>query len=195
MNSLAWYHRLGPIFAGDSDEAAIADVREAAAGLRLLGSRLLAQIQALATRCLSGPAPRLALIGTGGDAATALAGALILKEASKVAAEGYAGGAFRHGPMELAGPGLTAILFGDGSDDDMTIRRLAADLSKTGSIVVSVTEKPYDGAEHIAIAARSQLERMVQGMSVIQQFSVSLARQAGITPGEFRFGQKITSQI
>ena len=47
---------------------------------------------------------------------------------AKVAAEGFVGGEFRHGPLELAGPGLTAVLFGpDDPDASPSLRRLGAD--------------------------------------------------------------------
>jgi glucosamine--fructose-6-phosphate aminotransferase (isomerizing) len=47
---------------------------------------------------------RLAFVGFAEQAATALYAGLITKEAAKVPAEGYIGGQFRHGPLELAGP-------------------------------------------------------------------------------------------
>jgi len=195
LNSLAWFHRLSARFSGRSDEATAAEIMDTARRLRPSNATPPIEIEVLSSRALAAPVPRLALIGTGVDSATALAGALILKEASKVCAEGYAGGAFRHGPIELAGPGLTALMFSDGSGSDVTIKQLAFDLSRTGSIVVTITAKSYEGAEHIAISARSDFDRMAHGMSVIQRLSVSLAKAAGIVPGEFRFGQKITSQL
>jgi glucosamine--fructose-6-phosphate aminotransferase (isomerizing) len=195
LNSLAGFHRLIARFNGSSDDAAVAQIVETARSLRSIMAAPSPQIEDLSTRALAGTAPRFALIGVGEDSATALTGALILKEASKVAAEGYVGGAFRHGPLELAGPGLTALIFVAGSSDDITTKTLSSDLARTGSIVVTATTKPYAGAEHIAVPARSDFDRMVHGMSVVQRLTVSLARQMGIVPGEFRFGQKVTSQL
>ncbi|MFF3214330.1 hypothetical protein ACFYYB_27160 [Streptomyces sp. NPDC002886] len=43
--------------------------------------------------------------------ANALTETLILQEAAKVPSEDYTGGAFRHGPIELAGPGLISVMF------------------------------------------------------------------------------------
>jgi glucosamine--fructose-6-phosphate aminotransferase (isomerizing) len=194
LNSLAWFHRLVARVTGGSDDDAVAEIIDTARSLRSI-SAAPPEIEDLSTRALAYTAPRFALVGTGADSATALAGALILKEASKVCAEGYVGGAFRHGPIELAGPGLTALLFGSGSGDEITMKRLALDLSRTGSIVVTVNANSYEGAEHLEVSARSDFDRMAHGMSIIQRFSVSLARKSGIVPGEFRFGQKITSQL
>lgn len=196
LNTLAWFHRIGARCRGESDADATRDILATASSLAALAAPdLLARISALASRVLEGPAPRLALVGTGTDSATALAGALIIKEAAKVTAEGYAGGAFRHGPIELAGPGLTALVFSGGSGDDVSMTRLVADLIRTGSTVVTITHMPYAGAEHIRITSRSEFDRLALGMGVVQRWSVALARAAGIVPGEFRFGSKVTSQI
>jgi glutamine---fructose-6-phosphate transaminase (isomerizing) len=195
LNSLAWLHRLIGFFSIGSEVVALRQTIDTARSLREFSMSVSARTDELSARALANSSPRLALVGAGADSATALAGALILKEASKVCAEGYVGGAFRHGPIELAGPGLTALLFSAGSGDDITTKRLAADLSRTGSIVVTITAGSYDGAEHFAVPARSDFERMTHAMSVIQHLSVSLARRTGIVPGEFRFGQKITSQL
>ena len=90
---------------------------------------------------------------------------------------------------------MTAVLFSDGSGSNETMTRLVSDLSRSGSIVVTVTEKPYAGAEHMEIAARSEFERLALGMGVMQRLSVALAGVKGIVPGEFRFGSKVTSQL
>lgn len=195
LNSLAWFHRWVAHVTGVSDDAAVAEIIDTAGRLRSINAAPPSGIADLSTRILAGTVPRLALIGTGTDSATSLAGALILKEASKVCAEGYVGGEFRHGPIELAGPGLVALLFGSGSGDDITMKTLALDLSRTGSIVVAVTATSYEGAEHFEVSAHSDFDRLAHGMSIIQRLSVSLARNSGIVPGEFRFGQKITSQL
>jgi hypothetical protein len=75
------------------------------------------------------------------------------------------------------------------------MKRLALDLSRTGSIVVTVGANSYEGAEHLEVSARSDFDRLAHGMSIVQRFSVSLAKKSGIVPGEFRFGQNITSQL
>ncbi len=195
LNTLAWVSRAAAVIEGGSDRAAIAGILETADSLRQWIAEPSTAIADVARRGLAGPNTRFALVGTGVDAVTAKTGALILKEAAKVAAEGYVGGAFRHGPMELAGPGLTVLLFGDGSPADTTLRQLARDLAETGSVVVVVAPAGYEGAEHVAIPASSDFQRLAHAMAVVQRLSVELARQSGLPPGEFRFGQKITAQV
>jgi glucosamine--fructose-6-phosphate aminotransferase (isomerizing) len=195
LNTLASFHRIAARLSGWSDAEAVAEIMAVAASLRLRLAEPGSAVAALAARALEGPMPRLALVGGGADATTALTGALILKEASKVAAEGYVGGAYRHGPMETAGRGATLLLFGTGADEDVTLKQLATDLSGTGTLVVSVSPQAYAGAEHIAVPNTTALERLAHAMVVVQQLSLGLARGSGLVPGEFLYGKKITSQV
>ncbi|MFD7710534.1 SIS domain-containing protein [Streptomyces sp. NPDC059786] len=196
VNTLAAHRRvLAALHSGEKDEEATAGLRRTAGELRaLLGDPPLPT--GLAEQALTAAHPRFAYVGTGPDAATALTGALITKEASRVAAEGYVGGAFRHGPLELAGPGLTVLLFGTGDESDATLSALARDLTASGSAVVTVGPRAYPGTEHFATPAGGDaFERLVFGMAHVQQLTVALARAAGQTPGEFRFGRKITDTL
>lgn len=195
LNSLAWLHRVGAPLRGEADHQAVETIRAVAASLRSVVQTPNPAVQALAERILAFPNPRLALVGTGEDAATALTGALILKEASKVSAEGYVGGEFRHGPMELAGPGLAVLLLGSAEAANPTLDRLARDLSRSGSIVMGIGPHAYEGAEPIALPGASNFARLAHAMAVLQQLSVCLARGSGLVPGEFRFGQKITALL
>lgn len=195
VNTLAAFHRLIGLWRGEPDARAVADIRQTADSLAAQAGRGREAIESLAARALSGRAPRYATIGSGADTTTVIAGAMVLKEAAKIPAEGYVGGAFRHGPLELAGPGLTAMLFGTGAAEDVSLHRLARDLSATGSLVATVAPAAYGGSEHLAIPGSNDLERLVHGMSVVQRFSVALARASGIVPGAFSYGQKVTDQL
>ncbi len=195
LNSLASVHRVVAAIAGRIDDEAVKEIRTIVHSLHTAIARPTLQIDNLVERALASGTPRFALVGTGADAATSLTGALVLKEASKICAEGYSGGAFRHGPMELAGAGMTALLFGSGSRDDVTLQQLCRDLSRTGSLAVMVSPAAYDGAEHLAVPADNTFARMVHAMHIVQQICVGLARATGLEPGEFRFGQKITAQL
>ena len=194
-NTLAAFHRLAGLLLEGRDGPAVEDIRAAAGSLQRHIDRGTPAVDALVARMPAGAAPRLALIGAGPDTATALAGAMVLKEAAKVAAEGYAGGAFRHGPLELAGPGLTALLFGRGSPEEVSPNALARDLGATGSTVVTVGPAAYAGSGLVAVAGTTELERLLHGMYVVQRLSVGMARAAGLVPGAFLYGQKITAQL
>ena len=195
LNTLAGFYRVGAAVTGHDDAGIVGDIRRVAASLDQRLAVRAATAEELAARTLAGPRPRLALVGAGSDAATAMTGALILKEASKVAAEGYVGGEFRHGPMETVGSGATVLLFGSGTADDVTLTKLAADLIGTGTLVVSVAPQAYPGTQHIPVPNANKLERLAHAMVFIQQLSLGLARGSGLVPGKFLYGRKITSQV
>lgn len=196
VNTLAAHHRvLAALRVGESDTTVTAGLRRTAAELRTLLAAPPRPTH-LAQQALAAAQPRFAYVGTGPDAATALTGALITKEASRVAAEGYVGGAFRHGPLELAGPGLTALLFGTGEEHDAALPGLARDLTASGSTVVTVGPRAYPGTGHLATPAwGGSLERLVFGIAHVQQLTVALSHAAGHVPGEFRYGRKITEAL
>ena len=137
--------------------------------------------------------PRVAMVGMGADAATALTGALIIKEASKVSAEGFVGGEFRHGPMETSGEGMLTVLFGDGSDT--TLKALAGDLLNNGTEVVTVGPTVYAKSQWLEASGEIPLTRLLCAMLWVQHLTVTLARGNGMVPGEFLYGKKITVKI
>jgi hypothetical protein len=111
-------------------------------------------IRALAEAVAQYRDARVAFVGNRDHAASALYAGLITKEAVKVPAEGYIGGQFRHGPLELAGEGLTAILFGVfGDDDSPSLCQLAADLVATGAVVALVGDVTVPGTHTIPVPA------------------------------------------
>ena len=194
LNTLAVMFRLSAVFLGHGEQRILDEIRSVAGSLKSHLFDPIARIQSIAERAVAFKIPRFALIAGGSDSATALTGALILKEAAKVAAEGYVGGEFRHGPMELAGNGLVALLLGGSPSGQETLTRLARDLAASGSAVVAIAPMNYDGAEHIAVP-ESDFSRLVHAMCVLQLLSVEVAKESGIIPGEFRFGQKITATL
>ena len=136
---------------------------------------------------------RLTLIGGGDHFATALFGALIVKEATKTQAEGFLAGNFRHGPLELAGPGMFAFVLGVGaSAEQEPLRRLAGDIAATGSDVLTFGSATVEGCEPIGAAAYDGFAGLVAGADLCHRICLQLARGRGVVPGEFRFGQKVT---
>jgi glucosamine--fructose-6-phosphate aminotransferase (isomerizing) len=139
--------------------------------------------------------PRLAYIGFADHGATALYAGLITKEAAKVPAEGYLGGQFRHGPLELAGPGLVAVLFGGSATTHPSLHRLAVDLSRTGSTVLTVGGLEVPWAHPVATPGTGALAELMTGAVVAQLLTVEIARARGITPGEFTYADKVTRAL
>ena len=190
LNSLAVQRRVASAFgAGDaaSVEAQIADAAERIEPLLTLDT------SSLAREALAHARPRLATVGWGDDAATAMYAALIIKESSKVAIEGFVGGEFRHGPYELAGPGLTAVLFGASVDDvDGPLARIARDLLASGASVILVGDLELEGATTIAAPVGDSLAALAAQSVVAESLAVAIARANGVDPGAFAFGSKVT---
>lgn len=142
-------------------------------------------------------AQTIAMVGGVVGGITAQTGALITKEASKVAAEGYVGGAFRHGPFEMAGrPELAVVIFtADAAQTSSSLRQLSDDLVARGTRVVTVGPDRWPGTINVPTPDGGELTQLVTGILRVQQFTVALARHGGLVPGKFFHGQKVTSAL
>lgn len=107
-------------------------LREAVGTVVASGQRTAEQLAPL----LDGRA--VSLIARGPSLASAFFGALLFKEAAGRPAEPVTGGQFRHGPIELAGPGHAAVVLAPPSATGELQRRLGADLLAYGSSVVLI---------------------------------------------------------
>jgi glutamine---fructose-6-phosphate transaminase (isomerizing) len=190
LNSLAAHQQLLHIMTGNP--VTPGSLTETARLIEQLNPASAAEALSQAVTAASNP--RIAFIGSQDHAATALYAGLITKEAAKVAAEGFIGGEFRHGPLELAGPGLAAVLFGAWADDTSSaIPGLAADLTDSGADVTLVGDLVRPGARTVAIPRGQTLTELAASAVVAQHIAVHLARARGIEPGMFTYGQKVTT--
>ena len=190
LNSLAAHQQLLHIMTGNP--ATPGSLTDTAKLIEQLNPASAAE--ALSRVAATASNPRIAYIGSQDHAATALYAGLITKEAAKVAAEGFIGGEFRHGPLELAGPGLTAVLFGAWADDTSTpVPGLAADLTASGADVTLVGDLVRPGARTVPIPHGHTLPELAASAVVAQHIAVHLARARGIEPGQFTYGQKVTT--
>jgi glutamine---fructose-6-phosphate transaminase (isomerizing) len=194
LNSLAVHARLATAFAAGDDTRIVAEIDAAADSVATMIHQ--PDLEPRANSIIAESNRRIVAIGQGNDGATAHYAALIVKEASKVAVEGFVGGQFRHGPFELAGPGLTAILFGLRSRGRVpTLLRLAGDLVATGSQVLVVGDVRVDGAETLWSPPSSLFGELANDAVVAELLAVALARANGVSPGSFAFGSKITTAL
>lgn len=192
LNSLLVHHQLIDVFLGSDTtrevhENLIEDV------VAVLDTN---DVSAIGDQVLEAARPRTAAIGKGDSAATSLYAALITKESSKVPMEGFVGGEFRHGPYELAGPGLTAFLYAAGAPaEDATLPALAIDLVASGATVYAVGGRALPGVHMLNVSSRSSLSALASGAVVAEQIAVSLARANNVVPGDFIFGSKVTTAL
>jgi glucosamine--fructose-6-phosphate aminotransferase (isomerizing) len=175
----------GPAPAADAEAAAVA-------AERLLGD------PARAARGLEewlADRPVLALLGRGESRAAAEMGALTLKEAARFPAESLQAAQFRHGPLELAGPELAAIVFASEARTRALDSRLAAELASAGAavLVISPDGAAPDGATGIATGELPGGISSAVSIVPVQLLSWALARSRGLAPGTYTIASKVTT--
>jgi glutamine---fructose-6-phosphate transaminase (isomerizing) len=138
------------------------------------------------------PARFIVFVGRGAGRASALNGALAVKETAKVPTEGMVTGQFRHGPMEVLGEGVIPFIFmGTGQAYDLHAK-LARDLEAKGSRVVCVGTSVADVLSLPVVPPQAALLQIAEVVP-IQLFAAALAAGRGIVPGTFYHGAKVTT--
>ena len=123
----------------------------------------------------------------GDSLATAGTGGLILKESTRLHAEGMSAAAFRHGPLEMAGANVLVLIFeGDGATAPLH-RRLADDIRHGGGRVVLI------GPGGLALPSLPSAVSPIVEILTVQMLSLALAAQMGVEAGRFERASKITN--
>jgi glutamine---fructose-6-phosphate transaminase (isomerizing) len=133
---------------------------------------------------------RLAILGRGSSMAAAYTGTLILGEAAKFMATPYQTGEFRHGPLELANPDLTALIFAGPEETRELNWRLFRELQGYQVNTFWIGGESHE--RQIELPEVPPIGRPLMEILPIQLLSIHLARQIGIEPGEFFHSGKIT---
>lgn len=141
----------------------------------------------------------LVLLGRGPSLASACTGALCLQEVVKLPALGLQAAQFRHGPLEIARPGLPVWIFEgqSGSHAAGLNRNLWSDLRRLDVNAQLLTALPTGdrGASDeglLPIPAASGVGLPLAEIVPIQLLAYSLSLRAGIIPGAFHHIGKIT---
>jgi glucosamine--fructose-6-phosphate aminotransferase (isomerizing) len=174
-----------PAPAADAEAAAVA------------AGRLLDDAQATA-RALAewlGDRRVLALLGRGESRAAAEMGALTLKEAARFPAESLQAAQFRHGPLELAGPELAAVVFASEVRTRALDARLAAELAAAGAAVLVISPDGAAPEAATGIATGELPDGISSAVSIVpvQLLSWALARSRGLAPGTYTIASKVTT--
>ncbi len=135
------------------------------------------------------------LLGRGSSRAASEMGALFVKETAGIPAEAFEAGQFRHGPLELAGHELAAVVFATEPETRDLDLRLAGDLIRNEAAVLVVMA---DGeAPHGALTVRmGRLERTLSPVASIvpvQLLAWRLALRRGRSPGVRTRSTKVTA--
>jgi glucosamine--fructose-6-phosphate aminotransferase (isomerizing) len=195
--------------------AAVADLlsgRSVDAALRRVGSgardaardvtRILQDRTALerALREWRGSRTELVVLGRGCARAASEMGALTLKEAARLPAESLESGQFRHGPLELAGPQLAAVVVGTEPTTARLDRALAADLARAGASTLLITAGGSGSGNRagsvlqVDIGGAPRDLRPAAAIVPIQFLAHVAASDRGIRPGQFVHTSKVTTR-
>ena len=209
-----------PLLAGDEQTVATKTFANSVAALWLLGQHwsqginsadfaLLAgvadQLAALVARAPSlaeqwlthlAGAKSYAVIGAGLQAVTARHAAMVIMEWLKVPALHASVGAFRHGPIEIAQPGLGVLVFVAPGPAYTSSCQLAQELERYGASVLLVElgharrpAEPTPGEQAVLLDLSPILD-----IVPVQIFVEALARARGQAPG-FRYIEKVVTQL
>jgi glucosamine--fructose-6-phosphate aminotransferase (isomerizing) len=117
-------------------------------------------------------------------------GALIIKEAARVHAEGMSSAAFRHGPIEMLRPDiLIAVYRGDNRTQELN-HRLVRDLIARGAHCYEIGTEAALPA--LRLAACAPALRPILEILPVQMMTLALASLAGREAGYFEQASKIT---
>ena len=133
----------------------------------------------------------LFLVGRGTSLAAAGTGALIIKEADHIHAEGMSSAAFRHGPLEMLAEDSFVLVFeGDKRTAEFN-RRLFADLREqrvSAQLAGEAADLPV-----FRLPAAPDSVRPILEILPAQMMTLALAALAGREPGVFEVARKITT--
>jgi glucosamine--fructose-6-phosphate aminotransferase (isomerizing) len=133
----------------------------------------------------------LFLVGRGASLAAAGTGALIIKEADHVPAEGMSSAAFRHGPLEMLGEDIFVLVFAGDARTAQFNHRLLADVREQRGRAELAGEEGGCPAFHLPAAPAGV--RPILEILPVQMITLALAAMAGREPGVFELARKITT--
>lgn len=150
-----------------------------------------------AARLLS-DAAAIHFIARGPALAAARQAALTFMEGTRISAAAYTGGAFRHGPFELADENLRCVFFIPAGPTRRIVEAMASEILAKGARVVVITDAALDlagrrgcvlrapgfGEELFPLSAATTQELLLHAVAAVR----------GLEAGRFRYGQKITAR-
>ena len=146
---------------------------------------------------LVGEAPFITFTARGTDFASARQSALMCMEALHLPSAALTGGDFRHGPLEMVGPGKTlVVLTATASPTFAQSQRLVKDALAFGGNVLLVSDQdtaPQERLCHLRIPATEPSLALILQVIPLQLLVCALGEARGMVPGDFYHGNKVTS--
>jgi glucosamine--fructose-6-phosphate aminotransferase (isomerizing) len=198
--SLVAVGAIGRILAGGAAPRVADGLGEAAERAAIALEHLL-EDEALPGRLVSwlGDRATVVILGRGPARAAAEMGALTIKEAVGMPVESLQTAQFRHGPLELAGPGLAAIVIATEPETRDLDLDLARELADEGAAVLLVAEgsNGIGTPQEVAEVAIGTLDRsLAPAVSILpaQLLAWRLATIRGREPGAYYRASKVTTR-
>jgi glutamine---fructose-6-phosphate transaminase (isomerizing) len=138
----------------------------------------------------------MVILGRGPARAAAETGALMLKEVAAYPAESLESAQFRHGPLELAGPSLAAVVLATEPETADLDIDLAAELAASGAsvMVVSARGETPDGVWGVEIGELDRSLAPAVSVIPIQLLAWQVAQDRGRRPGTMTRATKVTTR-
>jgi glutamine---fructose-6-phosphate transaminase (isomerizing) len=189
LNTLALLHWLAAALTTGDTATALAELAAVQNSVRSYLESWASHVAAWGE--LIGDVRSIFVTGRGVSLATAWTGGLILKESTRIHAEGMSCAAFRHGPLEMISDEVLVLVLSGDARVEALHRRLADDIARDGGRVALI------GAQRIASstlrlpAVPTVLLPLVEILPV-QMLSLALAARDGREAGRFERATKIT---
>jgi glucosamine--fructose-6-phosphate aminotransferase (isomerizing) len=188
---------VGRVLRGEPAADAIDAVRRGAASAATSLEHLLSR-SALAEELAGwlGDRPSSVILGRGPARAAAEMGALTLKEAVGMPIESLQTAQFRHGPLELAGPDLAAMVIAtepETRDLDVALTGELVALGASAVVVVEEGDAP-EGMLRIDIGAQDRMLAPAVSILPAQLLAWRLAVKRGRPPGSCVRASKVTTR-
>jgi glutamine---fructose-6-phosphate transaminase (isomerizing) len=129
------------------------------------------------------------LLGRGPSIASALGGALLLKETAKIPAEGAPAGQFRHGAVEVVQRDSLVMLFAPAGRAQEFNAQLVGELEKYGARVLIIGQPPAfeTVSKRLVVDIEAPADDLAPIFEIVplQLLSHALAKARGVEPGSF----------
>ena len=129
--------------------------------------------------------------GRGDSLAAAGTGGLILKESTRIHAEGMSAAAFRHGPLEMAGESVLVLIFEGDESVAPLHRRLAQDIVSAGGKAALIGPRTA-GRNVFRLPDVPPAVQTIVEILPVQMLSLALAARDGFEAGRFERASKVT---
>jgi glucosamine--fructose-6-phosphate aminotransferase (isomerizing) len=184
---LAW---LGDVLCAGQPGNAAAELRQAPALVRDYLARWPSHVDAL-VRELEGVRD-LFFLGRGTSLAAAMNSGLIIKESTRFHSEGMSSAAFRHGPFELVGAHVFAMVYAGDPKVERLNRGLVEDVRRAGGRAFLCGT--HADLEALRLPPVPPALRPIIEILPTQMISLALAALTGVEAGKFRKATKVTEK-